>query len=1048
MKDFNKILEKLSEFSLSLMNYSHETVNDLDNEKIKSVYENLSNYLARKEEKLNVERKDKEKESRILAFNSIVKKLNFSRREEEDVLFEKVFFNSVVNSLTDAIWCISVDLSTVLFVNPSFEVLTGYSKEELINNRTILDKMVHPDDFPIYEEAKSQFKKIGKSICQYRIITKDGQSKWIQSKEFLIYDEENNPIRIDGVKSDITEAKENLKRELELTNDLLLQQDVLLHLSSLGLDFSLEEKLKRIVKEVAVITNTERVNVLTFNYKSNFLKSECVYELSTNEYLPSFKMYQKDYPAFFEGNENVAHLTSLSIYDVSTDPITADFYEKHLKANNIASMLIIPITLNNALFGVISLSNKNEKRYWSNQEHVFVTAISTIISTYHEAEGRKRIELALIERSRVLLEAQNVARIGNYVIDLNNGTWKSSSVFDQIFGINKNYEKDVKNWIKLISPEHSKHVFDVFKEVLKEKSLKSKKRFDESFKIIRQKDGAERWVTVLGEFQYDEDGQPTHMLGTMQDITVNKNAELELVKAKEEAEELLSIKQNFLSNMSHEIRTPLNAIVGFTKFLMRSKLDKDQMEMMSAIDFSGKNLLVIVNDILDFSKMEANKMTFENTEFSLSQSLRNTLQLMQIKAEEKSLTLFYRIDPNIEDNLIGDPTRLNQILINLVGNAIKFTENGAVRIESKLIKNTKNTVDLEFTISDTGIGIAVNKIDSIFESFHQASNDTTRKFGGSGLGLTITKKLIELQGGKLAVQSELGKGSSFSFQLSYKKQGKNLILKQEVEEINFSFLANQRILMVEDILINQLLAKKIFSGWNCEIDFAFNGKIAIEKIKGNDYDIVLMDLQMPEMDGYSTTKYIREKLGSKSKLIIIALSAHANSSEVDKCLSIGMNGFISKPIDEGKLLRELYKWHNASKGNAEVPQKVLIEKSKPTSKKLTGNLINFEYLDKVTNGDSVFVKELIEIVAVELPKSLNLVNELYKSNQPLKFKMEIHKLKASITIFGIVRGQDLIYQMENSVEMTDTIDGIDILFREFNVICLHLIKEIESLNLL
>ncbi len=1045
MSELESIVDKLLEYSKTIASKNISDLDSRDAKKLELIYENLSVFQSNS---IDVSDK-KNKIIKEVTANSIVKQLNFSLENEIPSAFSKVFFNSIINSLNDAIWSSSIDYSFVFFVNPAFEKLTGYSKIEVIDNPSLIVSIIHPEDKIIYTNALIFFNKYGYCHSQYRIITKSNEIKWVQSKELLIKDEEGNSVRIDGVKSDITESKLAIEKELSRASNLLIQQENLLKLSCLGSEFSFDEKLKKIMKETSILTNTERVSIWVFEKKRSLLTSKCIYQLSMDEFLPSMNLYQKDYPNYFKIQNDIVQMKSLMINDVYNDPFANEILEDYLKPIGVSSMLVVPIMKKNELFGVVSLSHVGAKRLWSQEENVFITSISSIISVCYESEEKRLLELALIERSRILLEAQNVARIGNYIIDLVTGTWKSSAVFDQIFGIRKNYLKDVKNWIKLISPDHSGNVFNVFKEVLKEKKLNNKKRFDVSFKIIRQNDSAERWVTVLGEFQFDENGVPTHMLGTMQDITDRKYTEEALIKAKEEAEELLSIKQNFLSNMSHEIRTPLNAIVGFTRYLKESKLDKDQMEMMQAIDFSGKNLLVIVNDILDFSKIDANKMVFEKTDFSLAHSLKNTLNLMQIKAEEKKLSLFYRIDPKIEDKLIGDPTRLNQILINLVGNAIKFTEKGSVKVESKLINENKEFIEIIFNVTDSGIGIEADKIDSIFESFNQASNDTTRKYGGSGLGLTITKKIIELQGGTINVQSKIGKGSKFSFSLTYKKQDldkKKVDVILPKEEINHNFLVTQNILMVEDLLINQLLAKKIFNKWNCQLDFAVNGKNAIEKIKESDYDIILMDLQMPEMDGYETAKYIREFMGSKSRTPIIALSAHANNSEKEKCLKVGMNAFVPKPIEEDVLLQEMFIWHNQSKKNDVYLKKREEEPVRLKKEHINTGIINFHYLDKVTNGDSVFIRELVEIVSVELPKSLKIITNLFSSKDADKLKKEIHKVKASITIFGVSRGQELIYEIESSIANDHSVEGLKPKLDEFFSICKVLLSELQLLK--
>ena len=967
---------------------------------------------------------------------------NSDNKLSKDV--SKLFLNSILFSLNDAVWSTSVDMKELFFINPAYEILTGYKKDELFDNPDLIREIIHPEDFHIYEKSKIFFNENGFCDSQYRIITKYNVVKWIQVKEILVKDDNGLSVRIDGLNSDISASKKVVEDDLNRAGELLLKQEILFKLSCLGIEYSFDDKLKQIIKDVSRVTRTERTSIWLFDKSSKSLISNCIYRLSLNEYEGPRIISSEVYPAYYKRIKEINHLKAIIVNNVHTEEFTAEILEDILIPLGIESILMIPLTKDDELFGVICLSHLGSKRIWTQDEQVFVTSISSIVSLAFEHEERRVIEADLVEKTRILLEAQNVAQIGNYVINLATGEWNSSVVFDQIFGIDSSYLKDVRNWIKLIAPEHSLHVINVFKEVIKEKTLNSKNRFDEIFKIIRQNDGEERWVKVLGEFQYDEEGNPTHMLGTMQDITESKKNKDELIKAKDLAEELLNIKGDFLSNMSHEIRTPLNAILGFTRLLKDTDLDEDQKEMMEAINFSGKNLLVIVNDILDFSKIEANKMTFEGVLFNMNEAVKNALHLLILKAEEKNIDLLYSVDNAISDQLIGDPTRLNQILINLIGNAIKFTEVGYVELDVNLIKDEPTFSEIEFIVTDTGIGIAQEKLNSIFESFNQASNDTTRKFGGSGLGLTITKKLIELQGGKIEVESELNKGSKFLFTLVFEKVQNNVQIEplNEVHfTINSDFLIGKKIIMAEDILINQLLVSKIFQKWNCQLDIVNDGKEVVHQLSNDHYDLVLMDLQMPIMDGYEAAKLIREDKGAS--IPIIALSAHANRTEKEKCLNYGMNSLVSKPIDEEVLLFEMYKWLVGIDEN-EIEQ-VKLQEAEIIENNFSNSIINFGYLDSVTKGDRDFVNDLIELVSIEMPKLLERISDFYEENNAESFKKEIHKLKSSITIFGVVRGKELIYEMESQISDTHSLENIEDKMNELLEISFKLLKELANL---
>ena len=399
------------------------------------------------------------------------------------------------------------------------------------------------------------------------------------------------------------------------------------------------------------------------------------------------------------------------------------------------------------------------------------------------------------------------------------------------------------------------------------------------------------------------------MISIIRDVTEKKMAEAQLQEERaraESAEIAKKIGEQFLANMSHEIRTPMNAIIGFTDVILKTPLTKEQQQYLDAIKTSGENLLVIINDILDFSRIKSGKIPIEQREFQLSHIVTLCTDLMLPKAIEKGITINSQIDSDVPDMLIGDPTRLNQVLLNLSANSIKFTQQGAVSIEVHLVSEDTDEALLEFIVKDTGIGIPANKLSTIFDAFTQANNDTARKYGGTGLGLAIVKQLVELQGGNVSVTSSEGKGSSFSFRISYKKSDA-LIGKADLKaEVIDSNLKNLNILLVEDNTMNQLLAKKVLGDWGWNVEVADNGKTAIEKLKEEDFDLVLMDIQLPEMDGYEATRQIRNKLTKpKCNTPIIAMTAHVMHSEEEKCYNVGMNGYVSKPFNTNTLYSKI-----------------------------------------------------------------------------------------------------------------------------------------------
>jgi PAS domain S-box-containing protein len=394
---------------------------------------------------------------------------------------------------------------------------------------------------------------------------------------------------------------------------------------------------------------------------------------------------------------------------------------------------------------------------------------------------------------------------------------------------------------------------------------------------------------------------------TIRDVSYEKKIEKALIQAKESAERARQIaedamqsKQQFLSNMSHEIRTPMTAIIGFSKVVLKTDLTEKQKEYITAIKTSSDALLVLINDILDIAKVDAGKMTFDLLSFNLKASMSIMLHLFDIKFHEKELKLVTDFDKTIPELLLGDSVRLNQIMLNLVSNAIKFTTEGKITVSVHLKSEDDDNVTIEFTVSDTGIGIPQNMIATIFENFEQATTSTARLFGGTGLGLAIVKKLVEKQGGTIDVKSKINEGSTFSFVLSFQKVKPEPVSIISITEVELdTSIKNLKVLVVEDVALNQLLMKIILDDFGFERDIANNGKEAIEILQSKSFDIVLMDLQMPEMNGFEATEVIRKKLNSN--IPIIALTADVTADDLKQCKSFGMNDHIAKPIDE-KLL--------------------------------------------------------------------------------------------------------------------------------------------------
>jgi signal transduction histidine kinase/CheY-like chemotaxis protein len=422
--------------------------------------------------------------------------------------------------------------------------------------------------------------------------------------------------------------------------------------------------------------------------------------------------------------------------------------------------------------------------------------------------------------------------------------------------------------------------------------------------------------TRVKVFSEDEIGMVANAFNEMtktleQNIKELTRTEEIMIREKHRAEKSEHAKQQFLINMSHEMRTPLNAILGFARHLQQAVLGKDEQESLRMIVESGDHLLITVNDILDFTNIETGEISFVSNPLEVSSAIKSTVQLVAHNACLKGIQLEYEVDSEIPTVLYGDGPRLSQILLSLLSNALKFTEEGSILITANLFERNNEKITVEFRIKDTGIGIAKDKQEKIFDLFEQASNHMTRKFGGTGIGLTIVKHLVALQHGEISVNSHPGEGSEFCFRLPFLfKEDKlrvstNPLLPSRSNAQSSEYGRGIKVLIAEDNAINQLLVLKLLQRHNYQTTVAENGRVALDKYQQEDFDIILMDLQMPEMDGYEATINIRNLGSDKNNVPIMAMTAHTITGDYEKCMAIGINDYISKPFHPDELYEKI-----------------------------------------------------------------------------------------------------------------------------------------------
>lgn len=464
--------------------------------------------------------------------------------------------------------------------------------------------------------------------------------------------------------------------------------------------------------------------------------------------------------------------------------------------------------------------------------------------------------------------------------------------------------------------------------------------------------------------------------------------------------DLAQIKEQFLANMSHEIRTPMNAILGFTSLLRRTQLNDGQREYVQNIHTAGENLLALVNDILDLSKIEAGMMQLEETLFSLNSLIASVTAMFVEKINEKKLQLQVQINEDVPDILLGDAVRLTQIMVNLLSNAVKFTNQGSIAISVKLLTATESGVRLQLQLADTGIGIAPEKQRTIFDRFQQAEAATTRRFGGTGLGLAIVKQLVDLQHGSISMSSALNRGTCFTLQLDYGlpnvEQMFSDAMAAEAEPVS---LQNTRALIAEDNAMNQQLIAHLMKSWAIDYTIVDSGTAAIDALQKQPYGIVLMDIQMPGMDGYTATRVIREEM--KSQVPIIAMTAHAMSGEREKCLALGMNDYVSKPIKETVLYNLIARYAQPAGGEAAAAAAVLP--------------LNLDYLHQLSGNDAEFETQILQQFVIQLPQELDALEEAVNTQNFDEIRRTAHSLKSTVGYVGLATElHPCLDEMENS----------------------------------
>lgn len=809
----------------------------------------------------------------------VLRDITERKKAENEIRSGKDYLEQLTNSMWDTVFSVKMPERVIEWANDSYKLL-GYEPDEFVGHDTAF----------LYAN-KTEFQKFGEKI----------------------------KIAIDDEK-DVLHATQLLKRKngevflAEITLTFHKENNEVVRITSIVRDIT-----ERIQMEEAIISAKELAE-----------EGERKFKAFTNQAMEGITVADMEgnyvfiNPAFCNmSGYTEKELLKLTVFDMKAkDQPQSSFYDSKGELEG------VPIRVN--------LQRKDGTEYLTEivGKNIEIDNQKFVLGTVRDITESVEAENALKNSEHLLSESQKVARIGSYILDISKGAWESSVVLDDLFGIDKDFNKDFEGWVKIVSPEDQSMMQDYFATNI----LKNHERFNKEYRIKKINDKKVLWVHGLGKLEFDGDGNPIKMIGTIQDITERKQAEenlndineklaaqneeyqalneeltetvehvqsinTELAKAKDRAEESDRLKSAFLANMSHEIRTPMNGILGFASLLKIPNLTGDQLKKyVSIIEKSGERMLNIINDLINISKIEAGQMEVSISPCNINDQMEYLYTFFKPEAEREGLDLSFRNTLTSTEAVINtDGEKFYAILTNLIKNAIKYSNEGSINFGY-----TKKGKNLEFFVKDTGIGIAKDRQEAIFERFVQADIEDTRVFEGAGLGLSITKAYVKMLDGELWLESELGQGSQFYFTIPYNPEKKVKPSSQfNIDKKTFVSLKKLKVLIAEDEEFSDTYLTIVLKNICSEILHAKTGRKSVELCKENtDLDLILMDIKMPDMDGYEATKEIRK---FNKDIVIIAQTAYALEGDFEKALLVGCNDYISKPIDQNELLEKIRK---------------------------------------------------------------------------------------------------------------------------------------------
>lgn len=929
---------------------------------------------------------------------------------------------SILNEMTDVVWSIKLPEKEVLFVTPSIESVFEIKADKFLNNFYVWEELIIDEDKDVIKEVYLSLSKIGSFNVKYRIKTENGQIKWIRNKGKYVYNNLNKPIRLNGVAQNRTReliAQNTLDQELKLQNALI---DIASNYFNLN-PKDVENTINQSLEKMGLFVESDRAYIFEYNFEKDTTSN--IYEWCNVGIAPEIHNRQdvpnKFFPQWIKKHQNgeVFYVSDVA----ALNEMEEDGLKSVLEPQGIKSLIALPLLDGHELVGFVGFDSvKNYYNYSENEKRLLSLFGQMLMNIRNRQKWENQLRLQE-EKYRNILANMN---LGLLEIDLHNEVIFANQSFCDMSG-HKLVELKGKFMLDL-------SFSDEYKIAINKNTQKLTERHSEGYEIeFLDKQGKSHWWFITNAPNFNDKG---HLIGYIiihLDISLKKSLEQELAKAKTFAESAAKAKELFLANMSHEIRTPLNVIIGMIRQLNKENLTTDQHFYVKQSESSAKHLLTILNNILDIAKIESGDMELIEDSFSPTALAHNVHSLMYSQAKDKNIDFKLNVNNDIKPVLKGDETRLRQVLINLLGNAVKFTEKGSINLSVELVNNNNNSQKLRFEVKDSGIGMSEEFVLRIFDKFSQEHNSSNRKYEGTGLGMAISNDLITLMGGNLKVSSQKNIGTVCSFEIEFQIAGSKAFTSNN-KQIKAGLFSGKKVLLAEDNEMNRFIAIQSLKFLGFDTTEAENGLIATELIQKQNFDLILMDVQMPVMDGLEATEFIREKLSNNTP--IIALTANAFKHDIDLYLRKGMNDFVTKPYDEQDFFRKIEQALNFSCEilPLELNSKIEIEKEE--------QLYDLTYLKNLQIGDKDFLEQMMEIFIDLAKNSTADIRKAFSDGDFEQVRRIAHKIKPSIEQMGIKSIVDTIKTLEKFDYVEKEPSQMEIMINEITEV---LNKVVESL---